>query len=211
MSNVVCDKRIPAAVLAGGKSRRFGVDKALYQYKGKPLIAYVVERIHRASMISKVYVIASPSNAEALEKALGDSVEGIIVDKRLVGPLGGVLEALQAVGDCFIIACDMPFINYAFVDYIVKIYYEDEGNHLAYVPAWSNSLMEPLHAVYVEEITKLLEDFASRGTRSLQEALRKLEPRVYLIRIEELPREWQESLFNVNRAEDLREAPHHLG
>ncbi len=71
------------AILAGGKSERFGSDKALATYRGKPLIDHVI-----AAMASQVETMVS----------VGRDIAGIVkVSDRPaagMGPLAGVAGAL---------------------------------------------------------------------------------------------------------------------
>lgn len=71
------------AILAGGKSERFGSDKALATYRGKPLIDHVI-----AALASQVETIIS----------VGRDIAGIVkVSDRPapgMGPLAGVAGAL---------------------------------------------------------------------------------------------------------------------
>ncbi len=55
-----------AAILAGGKSKRFGLNKLFYRIDGKPLILYTIERLLKVERIDDIFLITSKENAEWL-------------------------------------------------------------------------------------------------------------------------------------------------
>ncbi|WP_087037749.1 molybdenum cofactor guanylyltransferase MobA [Thermococcus litoralis] len=185
-----------AAVLAGGKAKRFGEEKLLYRVSGKPLILHAIESVLEAEGINEAVIITSREKKEAFEE-LGFKV---IVDELEIGPAGGVYTALKKLGDVFVIAGDMPSIKPKFVDYIIEKFYELRP--LACVPKWKNGYLEPLHAAYSKNFLKILEEQITKGRYMLNEAIRLSNP--CYIEIEYLPEEWRESFFNVNTKSDLR-------
>ncbi|NJE77501.1 NTP transferase domain-containing protein, partial [Thermococcus sp. ES12] len=117
------------AVLAGGRSKRFGGNKLLYRIDGKPLILHTIERLESADEIDEVVIVASPKNAEKL-KTFGYQV---LVDELLVGPIGGIFTTLY-LGDSFVVAGDMPTLVPEFIDYIVREFKKSEK--VTCVPRW---------------------------------------------------------------------------
>ncbi len=129
---------ITGIILAGGKSSRFGSNKALAKFNGTPLIeraAGVLGRIFKNLMI----ITNSPLEYSYLKIPLyQDIVKGL-------GPVGGIYTGLDALDDgwAFFCACDMPFINEGLVRYIAGV----RDGYDAVVPKvdWK---IEPLHALY---------------------------------------------------------------
>lgn len=113
-----------ATVLAGGSSRRFGGDKFFCEICGKPMIVHVIERPYRVGSIDDVYVITSPDRVSALRDI---GIDNIIEDKLLIGPIGGILIALEQVGDTFIVTGDMPLLNPPFIDCMISIYLKEKN------------------------------------------------------------------------------------
>ncbi|WP_175059492.1 molybdenum cofactor guanylyltransferase MobA [Thermococcus sp. 2319x1] len=185
-----------AAVLAGGKAKRFGEEKLLYKVSGKPLILHAIERVSKAEKIEGVVIITSREKKETFER-LGFRA---IVDELEIGPIGGVYTALRELGDVFVIAGDMPSIKPEFVDYIIEKFYGLKP--LVCVPKWKNGHLEPLHAAYSKNFSKILEEQIAEGRYMLNEAIRLSNP--CYIEIEPLPKEWHESFFNINTKSDLR-------
>jgi len=100
-----------AYILAGGESRRFGSDKALQDWNGKPLIQHMVDTL--APWFDALTVVArSGKHDDRLVDApiVRDQFENC-------GPLGGIHAALAASQSDwnFIIACDMPLAQRAVV------------------------------------------------------------------------------------------------
>lgn len=114
-----------------------GRNKALLEVEGAPLIARVAA-VLRPLFASVIVVTGDPETARAAElPALPDAFEGR-------GPLAGIHAALLHYGaPVFCVACDMPFLNPAFIAWQC----EQLGAREAVVPRIADRL-EPLHAVY---------------------------------------------------------------
>lgn len=80
--------RWSGAVLAGGRSSRFGRDKALYVYKGKPLIAWVLDSMAGAS--ERLVIANRPYRLEVYPDLWrgGDTCRGCIRRSRTHGKTG---------------------------------------------------------------------------------------------------------------------------
>lgn len=99
---------LSGGILAGGRSNRFGSNKALFAPDGERLIERAVRLLR--PFCAQVLVSASHANADAYRFLGLDIVEDLHAD---CGPLGG-LEALLtqcATPWMFILACDMPYVS----------------------------------------------------------------------------------------------------
>ena len=78
---------IPAYILAGGQSRRFGSDKALAQIQGRTLLARNVTALQ--AWTSQITIVARKSDQYAFQqiRVISDIQSGL-------GPLGGLFTAL---------------------------------------------------------------------------------------------------------------------
>lgn len=133
-----------AAILAGGKSSRFGQNKALYIYRDKPLIQWVIESLTAAS---EKFVIAN----QPLDLPLP-----IYVDiKPHFGSLSGIHAALSyAKYDWVAIAaCDMPFLTPDHWHYLLQ---HTEHNQIV-MPQNQEGSTEPLAALYHRNILPIIE------------------------------------------------------
>lgn len=129
---------ITGVILAGGKSSRFGSNKALAKFNDTPLIERVTGVLGRV-FENLMIITNTPLEYSYLKIPLyQDLVKGL-------GPVGGIYTGLDALNEewAFFCACDMPFINEGLVRYLASV---KEGFD-AVVPKvdWK---IEPLHALY---------------------------------------------------------------
>lgn len=103
-------------VLAGGKSSRFGTNKALIEIQGKRIIDLVLDVIGQA--FSEILLVTNTPDQYAY---LGiDMVEDIV---KGIGPLGGIYTGLRHMGGVngFFVACDMPFLNASLIRQMTNV------------------------------------------------------------------------------------------
>jgi len=132
------EKDITGVILAGGKSSRYGTNKALVRIEGIPLIERVATVMQ--SLFEHVFLITNTPDEYAY---LGfpmyeDLIKGL-------GPLGGIYTAMTAIPNSggFFVPCDMPFLN----PYLIRHMVEIRENYDAVVPRISENI-EALHAFY---------------------------------------------------------------
>ena len=129
---------VSGIVLAGGKSRRMGQNKALMELAGRPLIAIVAERLR---------VVVDEIIISADEVELYSSFADLVVPDRFkgVGTLGGVHAGLAAASHdlALVVGCDMPFL-----DPLVLAWFAEAANDADVVVLRQGEWVEPLHAVY---------------------------------------------------------------
>jgi len=110
------EPNVSAIILAGGKSRRMGRDKAFLELDGKPLIAHVIDRV--APLCTETILVANdaPAYARFGLRVIGDVYPG-------KGSLGGIYSGLQAAHTPHVlaVACDMPFLNQALLRYLISL------------------------------------------------------------------------------------------
>jgi molybdopterin-guanine dinucleotide biosynthesis protein A len=184
---------ISGVILAGGKSHRFGRNKALEEVNGIPLIQRVIEVLE--SLFPYVLLSTnSPDEYAHLKLPMhADLVKGL-------GPLGGIYTALTLMpGEAgFFVACDMPRLSPGLIQYMLDI----RSDFDVVIPRISDK-MEPLHALYTK--------------RCLPPINRMIESRVYQIFrfFDEVPVRYVDedeirrfdpnlrSFFNINSPRDL--------
>jgi molybdopterin-guanine dinucleotide biosynthesis protein A len=131
-------------VLAGGSSKRLGVDKGLRLLAGKPLVNHIVESI-RDHVDEVIVVVASEEQKEDYQRAVDAAL--IVKDMYPKGsPLVGLMTGLSfcKYPYAFAVACDMPFIRDEAME---MLFSEAEGREGA-VFEKPNGWIEPLAAVY---------------------------------------------------------------
>ncbi len=130
-------KRVTGLVLAGGKSRRFGSDKATAPFLGTTLLERAVAALE--PLVSEVIIVGRTEIPASLasSRCVPDDCPGH-------GPLGGLYTGLLAMhGDMGItVACDMPLINTALFAHMLAAM----ETHDVVIPLLDTP--EQLHAIY---------------------------------------------------------------
>ena len=135
------NKELYGLVLAGGKSRRMGRDKALLCYSGE--LTQLVRTVDLLSQLcSKVFVsqrkdqsFPIPSKAEVVFDSIG----------TIKGPLCGILSAMNAFPHAhwLVLACDLPFVTVSTLEKIITYFRASDPRFTAYRSS-SDGLPEPL-------------------------------------------------------------------
>lgn len=123
-------QELSAAVLAGGKSRRMGMDKLLLPVKGRPLIANLCDccgGFHE--------LILSTAKGRDYTEAIRTckTVPVIVYDEMEdIGALEGLYQAIKKASTkaVVVVAGDMPGISGEFLTALVKIYDETKEDIL---------------------------------------------------------------------------------
>ena len=193
-------------LLAGGESRRFGGNKALFQLSGRPMAAWALDALE-AHFSSCVVVANDPAVAEALKiPGRPDRIPG-------QGPLGGLSTALawaeeEAFEGVFLLACDLPLVSTELVGRILGAW---PSHAPAAIPGSRGPLgMEPLCAGYRKGCLPLVEEVAASDRPTMMRALGsmgayRVSPEV-LGTDEELAR----AFTNVNTSRDAQRLEHLL-
>ena len=149
-------KDIAFAILIGGKSTRFGSDKGLYEYQGKPLISYLLNTLSEGAY--DIFLIAH-SHKQVQNYINSIDIKRIIAfildDKKLVpdlklhAPLLGLYSAYKELSKLgykhtFTLSCDTPLIKYEVIKFII----EESRGYDCCIPRWYNGYIEPLLAIY---------------------------------------------------------------
>ncbi len=195
-----------AIILAGGKSLRFGRNKALASLKNRPLITYAINIALKTT--KKVVVVIKEKNEEEIYKEILPKNIMIASDMlKIQSPLVGMLTGMNVldVDYAVVLPCDCPFININVIKHLFKV--ANNGSD-AVIPRWSNGYIEPLHSIYkvgtvVQSIREALKERKLRISNIINQ-LRK----VTYVSINELKKYDPKllSFFNINTAEDLKTA-----
>jgi molybdopterin-guanine dinucleotide biosynthesis protein A len=182
-------------ILAGGKSKRMGQEKALLPLGNKTLIQRVADAL--GCVCDPVIIVTNtPSNYSFLGLEM---VADLIVGH---GALSGIHAGLffSPTPRAFVIGCDMPLVNPT----LVRLLVEQKAKWDVVVPRMGEFL-EPLHAVYSKRCLPTMEQFLLSGGRRILDLYPKL--KVLEVSEAELRKVDPEllSFFNVNTPEDLSE------
>jgi molybdopterin-guanine dinucleotide biosynthesis protein A len=197
------------AVLAGGRGRRIGGDKAIVSLAGRPLLSYPVCAMLGA--LDHVVVVAKPSTALP---ALAD-VAVWHEPEHPSHPLVGIAEALRRAAGAWVLVCagDMPFVPVSLLTSLVSLASQASQDSLAsverpdgdpeaapaVVTASAGGALQPLLACYGPACLEPLAAAAREAVAPARAVVEALGPIV-------VPVTDPRALFNVNSAEDLREA-----
>jgi len=148
-----------ALVLAGGRSRRMGEDKAALVYRGKSQLAHTLEL---ANKHSESLFISLRENQEIPQEA--DVIRAGIIHDRFgeIGPLGGILSAMDTHRDVgwLILAVDLPFITDNTL-YTLLAQRDPSALFTAYRSSY-DGLPEPLCALYEPAARPILLDSCNK-------------------------------------------------
>jgi molybdopterin-guanine dinucleotide biosynthesis protein A len=186
---------VSAAIMAGGKSRRMGQDKAWIELDGEPLIQRVATVL--AAVADEVLIVAN----EPRYATLGLPV---VPDRYPAGgALGGIATGVGAArhDTVLVAACDMPFLDAE----VWRLLLRERGDADAVVPRIGGEY-ETLHAIYTkaclpemaralaEDRLRVIAFFDAVRVRAVEEeALRAVDPTL-------------RAFTNVNTPEELASA-----
>jgi molybdopterin-guanine dinucleotide biosynthesis protein A len=176
-----------AVVLAGGSSRRMGLDKAFLDIAGTPLIKQVISQLE--NLFPQVVISTGYSDKYT---ELGCTV--IEDEDSECGPLSGIRSTLKSTNYdmLFVTACDIPHIDQA----LVQALHDAIPGYQASIPAWDGTL-QPLHGLYTSDSIQGLETMYSTSELRASAIIDYLTVNVLDI-------SGQARLFNINTPEDYR-------
>jgi molybdopterin-guanine dinucleotide biosynthesis protein A len=189
-------KGITGIILAGGKSSRYGKNKALVEMNGIRLIERVIAVVE--PLFEHLIIITNTPRDYAYLKI--PMVEDLI---KGLGPLGGIFTGLQTMSDeaGFFVACDMPFLNSELIHHMVDVMEDFD----AVVPKvdWK---IEALHAIYTKNCLPAIEELIDNRDYQIFKFFEKV--RVRYLSEEEIRGLDPElrSFFNINKPEELLNA-----
>jgi molybdopterin-guanine dinucleotide biosynthesis protein A len=184
---------ITGVILAGGQGRRMGgVDKGLKLLRGKPMVAWVIERF--APQVDEVLINANQN----LERygALGHRV---IPDEigGFAGPLAGLHRGLTEAAHELVatVPCDSPFLPR---DLVARLEAALERGGADVAVAKTGKQPHPVFCLCRRRVLPGLTDFLAAGGRKIDAWYAKLA-------VAEVPFDDQEAAFsNINTEEELR-------
>jgi molybdopterin-guanine dinucleotide biosynthesis protein A len=184
---------VSAIVLAGGQGRRMGgVDKGLELLRGKPMMAWVLERL--APQVGEI-VINANQNLEAYaafgHRVVPDRIGGF------AGPLAGLHAGLAAVTHelAVTVPCDSPFLP---ADLVARLRAALGANDLAVAKTLDQP--HPVFSLVRRSVHAHLGAFLAGGGR-------KIDAWYASLKVVEVPFDDEADAFrNINTREELRQA-----
>ena len=192
MNRATKETKVTGLILAGGKSTRFGQDKACVNFGGTTLLGYIFnmlrELFDEVIIVGGRYELAKMDNERIVEDIYPGS-----------GPLGGIHAGLiNAQNDrCFVTACDAPFLEKKLIRFICAFTDTDVA-----IPRSVNGKLHPLTAVYVKSCIPAIEKQLHLGHNKIIDFF----PMVMVRYVEETDWRWYDpegrSFININTMED---------
>jgi len=184
---------VSGIVLAGGQGRRMGgVDKGLQVLRGKPMVAWVLERL--APQVDEILVNAN-QNLEAYARfgyrVVPDAVGGF------AGPLAGLHAGLSAATHplAVTVPCDSPFLP---LDLVARLRRALGANDLAV--AKTGEQPHPVFSLVRRAVLGHLAEFLAGGGR-------KIDAWYASLKVVEVPFDDEADAFrNINTIAELKDA-----
>jgi len=207
-------KNLAIVILIGGKSTRFGSDKGLFEYHGKPLISYQLETLTQNNY--DIFLVAhSKQQTQAyIDKIDIRQVMGFIIDNNsplldlnLHTPMKGLYSAYKELKDigyekAFTLSCDLPLINLEVIEFMIN----QSIGYDCCIPRWNNGFLEPLFAIYPikEAYKKALENLKNHTYKLTNIISDKW--KINFLSVEDSIKQFDENLLtflNINTPEDI--------
>ena len=184
------DKSLPVYILAGGKSSRFGSDKARAELHGEPLLQRIV-RVLKPAAKRFTAVADVPGKYNDL------GVRTIADEQPNLGPMGGLLTALRDVKEGWLLltSCDMVALDCAWVDQLLSA-----RTPSSLAVAFKGERIEPLFALYHASLLAPVQAAIVAGNLSPAHLIASV-PHVLLA----LPNNWP-ALAHINSRAELERA-----
>ena len=179
-----------AVILAGGKSSRMNyINKAFLKLNGETFIEKIIKEL---SSYEEIIIVSN--NIEEY-KHLGYKVVKDIIPG--CGPLSGIHSGLHFANNenVLFVACDMPFINSGFVEYMGNI----KERHEALIPVVKGKI-QPLCGIYNKNIVTLIEKELHNNNFKLIKFLDKIDTK--FITVDEVI-DGNDCFLNINTKEEF--------
>jgi molybdopterin-guanine dinucleotide biosynthesis protein A len=149
---------MPAAVLAGGASRRMGVPKAALPYGRTTLLAHQAERL--SEIFEAVFIVAKEAPGPDAGPAR------LVFDTSAVrAPIHGLVRALEEVSDrVFILAVDLPVVS---AEVLRAIAQRSLASPAPAILPWADGRLQPLAAVWRSSVLPVARRRITRDDLSL--------------------------------------------
>lgn len=182
--------KVKGIILAGGKSSRFGQDKALACINGITMLERAVNLL-KATSLDPV-VITNQTRDYSFCNCLVE--RDIIPDK---GPLGGIYTACRLFGSHALLAltCDMPGLTPPLLQKLIENHDEE---HQATVFRGPNCRIQPFPGIYKSDLAASIFEEIQGGRLSMDGFLKRI-PKVKMFEAAFPP----EMFSNINEKKDL--------
>ncbi|MCE2989423.1 MAG: molybdenum cofactor guanylyltransferase MobA [Nitrosomonadaceae bacterium] len=189
---MIAREHITGLVLAGGRGSRMGeVDKGLQVFRGKPMVAHVIERF--APQVGGLLI-----NANRNQETYASYGYDVVVDDipGFAGPLAGLHIGMHRATTPYIVTapCDSPFLPLDLVARLTSSL-EAEGADLAV--AKSEGFAQPVFSLTRTNLEPHLRAFLASGQRKIDKWYASL-------KVVEVEFADAQAFANINTLEELQ-------
>lgn len=188
------EEKIAVVILAGGQSKRMQVkNKATILFKGKPLIAHVIDRMKFQAEHIFINTHQNQNDFEAFNLPLIDDTFTV-----QEGPLLGILTSLETIKTDWIqfVPCDTPNLPANLIANLLKEIKVQKT--LAAVPETIDGLQAACLLCHISTL-KNLQDFFNIGGRKIEDWIKQLS--FSIVKFDD-----QSQFININTKEELVKA-----
>ena len=183
---------VSGVILAGGQgSRMGGVDKGLQPFRGRPMVAHVIDRL--APQVAELLINAN-RNAEAYGafgyRVIADEIEGF------AGPLAGFERGLAHASKELVVTvpCDSPFLP---ADLVPRLQGALKAAGAQLAVAKTGDQAHPVFSLMRRDVHESLRAFLASGQRKIDKWYAALKV------IEVAFDDEAEAFLNINTREEL--------
>ena len=161
------NKNINGLVLAGGKSTRMGIDKALLNYQGIEQQYYLYKMLEK--MCNSVFISCNKNQSNGILKEYNKIIDDDAFSD--IGPMAGLISyaTLNNNSSVLLVACDYPHIKTKDLKYLIKNRKQEYDVVCFY--NCESGFDEPLIALYETSAIMKLKDYYNNGNLSLRHFL----------------------------------------
>ena len=153
---------VTGVILAGGQgSRMGGVDKGLQPFRGRPMVAHVIDRL--APQVAELLINAN-RNADAYGtfgyRVIADEIEGF------AGPLAGFERGLAHASKELVVTvpCDSPFLP---ADLVTRLHGALQAAGAQLAVAKTGEQAHPVFSLMRRDVHESLRAFLASGQRKI--------------------------------------------
>ncbi len=154
--------KITGLILAGGRGSRMGdVDKGLQEFRGRPMVGHVLERL--APQVDEILINANRNLARYAgfgHRVVPDAIDGF------AGPLAGLHIGMSNAAHPLIVTapCDSPFLP---LDLVVRLKTGLDNENADLAVARTFDQPHPVFCLARTSLAPHLHDFLSSGQRKI--------------------------------------------
>ena len=188
---------ITGVVLAGGRSRRMGFNKAEAEMQGESMLIRMIDKLKE---ITPTILISS-----GIDSYPNISLPQIPDEYPQCGPLGGIYSVLKASNSSLnlVVSCDIPLVSIALLEHIVTK--AVESNALITLPIDHDGQLQMMCAVYRKDVLPILKQQIDAHAFKMKDVLDLVSVK-YIKILREHPLYDEHAFMNVNSPINLEEA-----